>query len=153
MKAIKNILLLLAIGFASCKPSKDLVYHSVQNCRVQKAGLTQTTLCMDIRLYNPNKHMIKLKKADVEVFLNHKRLGQMTVNGKYKVASADTFSLPVLLDVDLKNALTNAFQLLSKKDMTVRLAGTIKAGRFGMYKKMPISYEGKQDILTGLKLW
>ncbi len=97
--------------------------------------------------------MIKLKQADVEVFLNKTRLGQMRVEGKHKVARADTFSLPVLLDVDLKNAISNAFQLITSKDMNVRLEGTIKAGRFGMYKKIPISYEGKQDILSGLKLW
>lgn len=147
------LLLALAVGFASCKPTKDLEYQCVQNFKIQNAGADKTTLGMDIRLYNPNSCTIKLKKANIAVFLNGNPLGQMRVTGKYAVTRLDTFSLPVLLDVDLRHALPNALTLFSGHDMNVKLTGTIKAGRHGIYVKVPINYEGKQDLLSGIKLW
>lgn len=153
MKAIRLVILLLVAGFCSCKPSKDLVYQNIQNFKMQQAGSGQAILSMDIRLYNPNNRKIALKEADVEVMLDGTRLGKMRVNGKCAVSGLDTCSLPVLLDVDLKNVLPNAFRLLTASDMNVTLTGTIKAGRYGMYRKIPISYEGRQDIMSGMKLW
>jgi len=153
MKAVRLVMLLVVAGLCSCKPSKDLVYQNIENFKLRQAGTGQATLCMDIRLYNPNNRIIKLKEADVDVFLDGTRLGKMRVNGKCSVSRLDTFSLPVLLDVDLKNVLPNAFRLLTNSDMNVVLAGTIKAGRYGMYKKVPINYEGRQDLLSGMKLW
>lgn len=152
MKVFRAAVLLL-IGFASCTPSKDLVYQSVQNFKLQKTGLDKTILAMDVGLYNPNKQTIKLKKATVDVYLNDTRLGRMGINGKYTVSKLDTFLLPVLLELDLKNSLTNAFQLLTASDMNVRLTGTIKAGKYGFYRNVPVNYEGKQNILGGMKLW
>ena len=110
---------------------------------------------MDIRLYNPNNCTIKLKQADIDVFLNGKLLGQLKVNGKYAVPKLDTFSLPVLMDIDridLTNVLTSAFQVLTGSDMTLKITGTIKAGRHGVYIKVPVDFEGKQDVLSSIKL-
>jgi len=136
---------------SACRQPKDLVYQNVQNFKLQKIGLAQTAMTMDIRLYNPNNYSLKLKNADVDVFINNNRLGKMTVNGSYTITKLDTFSLPVMLDVDLKNGLPNVLQLVFNSDVDVKLSGTIKAGRHGVLLTVPINYEGKQDILSGIR--
>jgi len=151
MRAINGILLLLSVCIFSCKAPKDLIYQNVQDFKLEKAGLEQTALSMDIRLYNPNNYTLKLKKADVDVYLNDTHLGKMSVKGKFAVRKLDTLTLPVVLDVELKNILPNALQLLMNSEVDIKLKGTLKAGRRGVYINIPIDYEGKQDIMSGVK--
>ena len=130
---------------------KQLVYQNVQNFKLKQAGLQQTEVSLDIRLFNPNNYGMKLKDADVDVFVNGNRLGKMQVNEFFAVPGLDTFSMPVMLNVDLKNAVPNALQLLLNPEVNIKLAGTVKAGRHGVYVRVPVNYEGKQDIRAGLK--
>ncbi len=152
MKAIRSLLLLLIIGVCSCRHPKDLVYQNMQHFKMQQCAMDQTAISMDIRLYNPNRYTVKLKNADIDVYMNGSSLGKMKVNGKYTFTKLDTCSLPVTLNIDVKNALPNAFQLLLNSKVSIKLKGVIKAGRHGIYIKIPIDYEGKEDILSGIKL-
>jgi LEA14-like dessication related protein len=129
----------------SCRQPKDLVYKSVQNFGLQKGKAL-----MDISFYNPNKYKLKLKNADLDVFLNGAKLGKMNVSKAVVIPRMDTFTVPVSIDVDLKNLLPNALQLAFSSDMSVKLQGNLKAGRHGVYKNVPVNYEGKQDIRKGL---
>jgi len=151
MKTIKLLILFTLLVFSACRQPKNLVYQNVQNFKLQRVGLAQTALSMDISLYNPNSYSLKLKKADVDVFINDNHLGKMMVKGPYTITRLDTFILPVILDVDLKNVLPNVLQLVFNSDVDIKLKGTIKAGRHGIYINVPINYEGKQDIRSGLK--
>jgi len=102
---------------------------------------------MDVKLYNPNSFTVRLKDADVDIYVNQTYIGKMfVVNGNYLVPKADTFLLPVKVDVDLKNVLPNAMRLLFDKMVDVKVTGKIKAGKHGLYVSIPINYEGKQDI-------
>lgn len=145
MKQVIFALIVVLFGAASCRQPKDLVYKSVQNFGLQKGKAL-----MDISFYNPNRYKLKLKNADLEVFLNGARLGKMNVNKAVAIPRMDTFTVPVSIDVDLKNLLPNALQLAFSSDMSVKLQGNLKAGRHGVYKNVPVNYEGKQDIRKGL---
>ncbi len=145
MKQVIFALIVVLFGAASCRQPKDLVYKSVQNFGLQKGKAL-----MDISFYNPNRYKLKLKNADLEVFLNGARLGKMNVNKAVAIPRMDTFTVPVSIDVDLKNLLPNALQLAFSSDMSVKLQGNLKAGRHGVYKSVPVNYEGKQDIRKGL---
>ncbi len=147
MKKVSYIALFILI-ISACRQPKDLVYQGIENFKLQKVGLAGTNMSIDIRMYNPNSYSLKLKKADVDVFINDTRVGKMTVDGKYTINRLDTFVLPVLLTVDMKNVLPNALQLLFNSNVNVKLTGTIKAGRHGAFLSVPINYEGKQDLLN-----
>jgi LEA14-like dessication related protein len=146
MKAIRCLVLLLAMGVCACRQPKELVYQDIQNFSLKQAGLKQTTVSMDIRLYNPNSYALKLKKADVDVFLNNGRVGHVKMKERAFLPGRDTCSLPILLDVDLQNVLPNALQLLFNNDVEIKLTGTLKAGRHGVYINIPIDYSTKQNI-------
>ncbi len=75
----------------------------------------------------------------------------MEVRDLFAVPGLDTFSMPVMLSVDLKNAVPNVLQLILNPEVDIKLAGTVKAGRHGVYIKVPVNYEGKQDIRAGIK--
>jgi LEA14-like dessication related protein len=146
MKAISYITLLLLLTVTACKAPQQLVYQDIQNL-----SLKQGKVSLSIRLYNPNHYNMKLKDADVDVFVNGNPLGKLQVDGTLTAPKNDTFLLPVLLNVDLLHALPNAFQILLSGDVTVKLAGSVKAGRHGIYITAPINYEGKQNLRGSVK--
>ena len=65
MKQVIFALIVVLFGAPSCRQPKDLVYKSVQNFGLQKGKAL-----MDISFYNPNRYKLKLKNADLDVFLN-----------------------------------------------------------------------------------
>jgi LEA14-like dessication related protein len=149
MKRIGIILFAAFVALSSCKQPKELVYEGMGNFSIKQAGAKQTTLSMNISLYNPNKYKLKLKSADVDAFLNGNHIGKMNVTDAYELAASDTTSLPVMLNVDLQNILPNALQILLNREVTIKLTGKIIAGRHGVYISLPVNYETRQDILSG----
>lgn len=143
--------LLPALLLCSCSHPKALVYKDIQHFKLQNAGLQQSGVSLDIRMYNPNSYSMKLKNADVDVFVNGTLLGKMFVNNQCSVPGLDTFLMPVTLNVDMKNVLPNALQMFLKSDVDIKLTGTIRAGRRGIYVRVPVNYEGKQDIRSSLQ--
>ena len=152
MKAIKMYVLLLFIGVCSCKAPKDFVYVETRNFKMKDCGFDKTTLSMDLRLYNPNKFRCQIKDVDIDVYMNGNSLGKMNAAGKYPFPKLDTASLPVSLNISMKNILPNAFQLLTGGgEVTIKLKGAVKGGRHGLYITVPVDYEGKQDIMSCFK--
>jgi LEA14-like dessication related protein len=151
MKKISYFITLVILVSSACHAPKDLIYVGVQNFNIGKAGLKQTVLSMDVQLYNPNNYRLKLKHADMDLFINNNRLGKINLNGKIPVPHLDTFLLPVTLDVDIAHALPNMLQLAFNSEVNVKLSGSVRAGRHGIFITVPVSYEGKQDIRSGLK--
>ena len=136
---------------AACRQPKELIYQSVENFSMKQASNNKALLAMDIRLYNPNSYSMKLKSADVDVFLNGRQAGKMNAGNQCILPAKDTFSIPVTLEVELKNILPNVLQLLMNSDVDIKLDGKIRAGRNGVYLTIPVNYEGKQDILSGIR--
>ncbi len=152
MKKLSYLFVSFILVGASCRTPKDFQFQQVQNFSIGAAGLKESKLTMDVKLYNPNNYKMKLKKADLDVYLNGSRLGKMNLSKKYLVPCNDTFCLPITVDVDMKNILANAVQLMMNNEATVKLTGKVKAGRHGIYVPVPVNYEGKQDIRGAIKL-
>jgi len=152
MKALYCFILINTVVLGACRQPKELVYQDVQNFNVKHVGLEKTTLSMDVRLYNPNRYRLKLKRSDIDVYLNGDLLGKINIEGGIGISELDTSSLPVTLDMNPGAALPGLLKAaFGNNDMTIKLSGTIKAGRHGFFIKVPVNYEGKQDILAGLK--
>lgn len=146
MKKSCWLFIVIALFSSACSHTKELEYQKVQNF-----SMKQSSVCLDICLYNPNRYNLKLKDADVDVFMNGTRLGKLKLDGIHAVPKLDTFLLPVMLDVNLLTALPNALQLVMNSTVDIKLTGAIKAGRHGIYIHVPVNYEGQQDLLSSMK--
>jgi LEA14-like dessication related protein len=133
-------------GLSFCKKPKEPDYIDFQHLRLAKAGLDQSRITFDLRYYNPNNFGMQLKSAQVDVFFNDKFVGHSALDTLIEIPKADTFLIPVSMDVKLKNLLANAAQLLLNPDVMVRLNGNAKVGRKGIFVNVPVNYEGKQRI-------
>ncbi len=145
------LLLPMLVWMSACHAPRQLIYQNIEHFSLKNVGLSKSTLAMDIRLYNPNKYGICIKDADVDVYMNGKNLGKLDVNKQCYLDGRDTVLLPVKLEVDMKNVLSDVMQLFLNTEVTIKVNGKIRAGRHGLFINIPVSYEGKQDILSGLK--
>ena len=62
------------------------------------------------------------------------------------VPAKDTFLLPVSVAVDLKRIFPNALTFLANQEVNVRLEGSVKVGKGGIYIRVPVNYQGRQQI-------
>ncbi len=146
MRANKLIILISILFLCACSRPKDLIYKGVDNFGYKQSGLTNSLVTIDLKLYNPNRYGLMLKSSDVAVFINNSHVGQAYLKDKKLIPARDTFTLPVVLNVDILRVIPNAYDLLTKKEITLKLDGIIRAGRHGVFLIMPVKYEGKQKI-------
>jgi len=137
---------LLFLHTVASSQVKALQYQDVSSVRVEKADLEQATLVADLRFYNPNSYRMELKDGDVDAYINDQYVGKALLDQRTVVPARDTFLLPVAITVRMEKIFTNALDLLSDKEIKVRLDGNVKAGKRGLFINIPVKYEGAHKI-------
>ena len=141
-KTIWFLVVLIAIG--SCKnASQSPEFRKVDNVRVAKVDGKEALLNGDAFFYNPNKASLFLKRVDIDVFLEDKRIGAINQALKMKVKGESEFKIPVdatfnVSDIGLLNGLMS---LLGGKKMQVRYVGKVKLRVYGVPVAVPVDYE------------
>jgi LEA14-like dessication related protein len=123
-----------------------LVYRDFKNLKIEKVGFAATTLKLDLVFYNPNNFGVQLKYTDLDIFVNNNLLGHSTQDYQIAIPKLAEFTMPLQVDVDMKNLLKNALPTLLGKEMMVKITGTIKLGKANVYKTFPVSYEGSHKF-------
>jgi len=137
---------ILVFGFASCKQPEIPEYQAFENFTIGKIGLSETVVSADLKYYNPNSYALKLKHADLDVSINHQPVGKSVLDTLITIPKKDTFYLPVSMKVNVKQLFNNALSLLLNNEIDVKVTGTVKLGKSGVYFNMPVNYSGKQKI-------
>lgn len=140
------LLAICLFGLSFCGKPKQPDYIDFQNLKLNKAGLNQSVINFDLRYFNPNKYKLQLKQASVDVYFNDKFVGHSSLDSLIHIPARDTFMIPVSMQLEMKSLVKNAVQLLMNPDVMVKLTGSAKVGKGGIFLNVPISYEGKQRI-------
>jgi len=130
----------------SCQAPKDLVYRDFKNLKVDKIGSAATTLKVDLIYYNPNNFGLQLKYTDLDIYLDNKFLGHSSQDYQITIPKLAEFTMPLAIELDMKNLLSNSLPSLLGKDVLVKVTGTVKIGKANVYKSFPVSYEGVQHF-------
>lgn len=148
MKILLRSPLLLICFFLlnACSKPKDFEYRDFRNVKVETIGFNQSTLSFELIYYNPNGFGLDLKKVDSDVYIDSLFLGKFQLDTLMHINRMSEFSLPAKINLDMKNLLKNSAYLLLKKEVTVQAKGTVKAGRGGIFKTVPFTYEGKHKL-------
>ena len=145
MRRILTGVLIMAI-LASCAKPKDLEFVDIQNIKVVKWGLSESLIGLDVRFYNPNKQQVKLKDAVARVYVNSAFLGDTNMDSTVTVPRRDTFAVPLVLKVQTATALAKMLETSKDSAVTVRVDGTVKMGKAGVFLTYPIKYEKLQSL-------
>ena len=146
MKLFSFAILSISILLVSCSKPKSFEYRGVKNIRVQQIGFDKSKLSMDLVYFNPNSFGVRLKKVDCDIFVDNNFLGKYTLDTSLYIDKKSEFVLPSYMNVDMKNVYKNIFQVLFSKEVTVKLKGTTKVGKSGVYLTVPINFETKQKF-------
>lgn len=130
----------------ACQAPKELVYRDFKNVAVEKLGFGSSTLKLDLVYYNPNNFSLQLKYTDLDIFVDNNFLGHSSQDYQITIQKLAEFTLPLQLEVDMKNILKNALNSILGKEVLIKITGTVKLGKANVYKTFQVNYEGKQNF-------
>ena len=130
----------------SCHEAKDLVFKEFKNLKVEKLGFAGAALKVDLVYYNPNNFGLELNRTDVDLFVDSSFLGHSSQDIQVFLPRRDYFTIPLKVDLDMKNLLRNGLTGLFNKDINVRLLGKVKVGKAGFYKSFNVDYTTVQNF-------
>lgn len=134
------------IFMSSCRAPQELVFRDFNNLSLDKMGFSASTLKIDIIYYNPNNFGMELKRTELDIFVNGALLGHSSQELQVAIPKRDVFTIPLKVDLDMKNLFKNGLTSLFNKTVSVRAVGTIKVGKAGVYKNFNIDYSSQQEI-------
>ena len=130
----------------SCREPKELEYRDFKNLSSEKLGFSSSTFKIDLVYYNPNNFGLQLKRTDLDIFIDSNYLGHTAQDHQINIPKKGEFTLPLSIEVDMKNAYKNAIPALFGKEVLVRVVGKVKLGKANVYKNFNVNYEGKQKF-------
>lgn len=136
----------LTLLLSSCSTPKQLEYREFKNFTIDKPGFASTALKMDLLYFNPNNFGLELNHTDLDIFINNTYLGKATQVIQVQIPRNAEFTIPITMDVDMKNLLKNGFVSMLNNEVTIKVTGTIRVGKLNVFKSFPVNYEGKQQF-------
>lgn len=136
----------LVFLFSGCSKPQNPSYHGYDDFRVEKVGVKNTILSTRVKLYNPNAYALKLKSANIDVYINNDYLGHSSIDSLITLPGKDTSYVPLQLTASAKDLLSNTLKVWLNPDVKIRITGAARAGRGSLFVNVPINYEGVQRI-------
>ena len=121
-------------------------YQGFQNLQVGKLDMKQSLVSANLKFYNPNNFDVKLKKAEMDVFINDKQANHYVIDSTIFISRRDTFYIPISLQLDIGNLFSNALQSLINNQVHIRLEGYVKLKKGIVGYKAPLHYEITQKL-------
>jgi|694.fasta_scaffold03033_5 LEA14-like dessication related protein len=137
------LVLLFMVSFPFIKEPE---FIDARNFGLRSVGLKTSTVYADLFYFNPNNLGLQMKKAELDVYVDDRLLGHSLLDTLITIPKKDTFSFPVMLEVEMKNIFPNAFAMLMKEEIELRIEGTAKVGKGGLFLNVPVKYRGKHRI-------
>lgn len=139
-------LIIMTVLQLSCSTPKPIEYRDFKSFSVDKLGFSQSTVRMDLIYFNPNNVGLQLKRTDLDIFIDGTYLGHTAQEWQITIPKKQEFSIPIKVDVDMKNLLKNGWNTLTKKEVLVKVMGKIKVGKANVFISYPVNYEGRHSF-------
>lgn len=149
------LMLLLALCIlSSCMKYEDVKFVGIENVKVGKVGMNETTMEMNLIFNNPNSLGATLNNAEGKAWIEDIYVGNFLLNNDVQIPAKSNFSVPVHLAVNVKDVINNSLNLLFKDSVNLKVDGTARLSKAGILKAFPLKYQGKKssaELLQGLK--
>lgn len=136
----------LLVFMPSCRAPKDLEFREYNSVSLENMGFTSSTLKMNLVYYNPNNFGLELKRTELDIYVDSTFLGHSSQELQVAIPKRDVFSIPLIVNLDMKNLLKNGLSTLFNKEVLVRAVGNVKVGKAGVYKNFKVDYSSKQQF-------
>lgn len=140
------IFVVLVVFQTSCHEPKSLEFREFKNLTLDKLSFAGAALKVDLVYYNPNNFGLQLNRTDLDVYVDSTFLGHSSQDIQVNISKRDVFTIPLKLDLDVKNLLKNGITSMLNKSVSVRVLGSVKVGKAGIYKSFPVDYTSTQNF-------
>ncbi len=138
--------IVLAFFLTSCHEPKALEFKEFKNLTLDKLSFAGAAMNVDLVYYNPNNFGLQLSRTDLDIFIDGTFLGHSSQDIQVAVPKRDNFTIPLKLDLDVKNILKNGITSFLNKSVSVKVVGSVKVGKAGIYKSIPVDYTSIQNF-------
>lgn len=139
-------MLFAAISMSSCRAPKDLEFRSFKNVKLDNIGFSGTILKVDVEYYNPNNFGLELNRTDLDIYVDSTYLGHSSQNLQVRIPRRDIFTVPLEVEIDMKNLLKNGLVGMLRKEVLIRVIGKVKVGKAGVFKTFDMNYQTVQQL-------
>jgi len=146
MKKAGAFIFLLLILLSSCSDVKEPVFEEVENFKVGKMTFEEAALSANLRFTNPNSFGLKVKKIDCDLYVNSSLLGRFSNSEEVKIPASGSFILPVNGKAKTFVLLEQSGKALSGKGAFIRVKGTARVGRAGIFRSILLDYSDTLDL-------
>ncbi len=145
LSALLTILLCL-LFMTSCRSPKDLEFKEFNNVKLDRLGFSASSLSVNLVYYNPNNFGLELNRTELDIFVDSVYLGHSSQILQVPIPKRDNFTIPLKIDLDMKNLFKNSLITLFNKEVAIRTVGNVKVGKAGIYKNIKVDYTTKQQL-------
>ncbi len=146
MKSTLLYCIILILILPYCRAPQDLVFKDYKNLRLQNVSFSNANLAVDLIYYNPNTIGLELNRTDFDLYIDSSYLGHSSQILQVAIPARKEFTIPLTLQVDMKNLLKNGLTALTNKEVLVQLKGNVRVGKAGIYKVIKVDYASKQNF-------
>ncbi|UII28347.1 LEA type 2 family protein [Fulvivirga maritima] len=144
-----TLIALFSLIIMSCSgPSEPPEFKQITNIEVTKVMGKTAYLNADAYFYNPNKVRMTLKKINVDVMVEGKKIGEINQSLKTKIPAMSDFKIPLDATFDMGEVgfLNSIISILGGKKVKVHYTGHIKLTYHGLPIRVPIDYDDEVRI-------
>lgn len=126
------------------KPDEDIVLRHIKDVVVD--ATTEPMLRANAVFYNPNDMRGRLRKIDVEIFVNGKKAASVEQTLKMSIPAAAEFTVPLEVKLALKEmgVMDTIFGMIGGKTFNIHYKGSLKLSYRGFPINVPVDY--KDDV-------
>lgn len=143
--------ILLALSFTvnfltSCQSPKDLEFKEFNNVVLDKIGFSSSALKVNLVYYNPNNFGMELNRTELDIYVDSTFLGHSSQLLQVPIPKRDVFTIPLKIELDMKNLLKNGLITMMNKEVAIRAVGNVRVGKAGIFKIIKVDYTTRQQF-------
>ncbi len=149
MKKVNPVILTLFAAlllFGSCGPKEAIEFRYVKDVIVD--ANTEPLLRGKAVLYNPNNQKMKLRKINVDVYVNGKKAARVDQSPKLPIPAKAEFTVPLEVKLNMKEIgfMDTLLGMLGGRKLKVRYKGTVSVTYTGVPVRVPVDYESEVNF-------
>ena len=138
--------LLLSTLLSGCGPKEKIELRQIKDVVVD--GTTEPMLKAKAIFYNPNNMRMKLKRINVDIYVNEKKVANVNQELKMLIPAKGEFTIPLEVKLAMKELglMDTILGFLGGKKFNVRYEGSIRLSYHGLPIRVPVHYKDEIRI-------
>lgn len=128
------------------KPDQDIVLRDIRDVVVDASS--EPMLKANAIFYNPNNMRGRIRKIDVEIFVNGKKAASVDQSLKTSIPAQAEFTVPLEVKLAIKElgVMDTIFGMIRGKTFKVRYKGSLKLSYRGVPISVPVDHEDEVKL-------